>query len=303
MAHVQVTVPAVALDLGSGVGSGSLALALGLHNVIEAAISNDGETLVAVEGASDLAGELVLRGVEAVMHALKREMPPLTVLCNASIPSRCGLGDEETWLIGGLMAINNLIGAPLKRTQIADIALRLTSTPSAAVTSLIGGLAVVSSSGNDLIYRRLDVTAGKVVLALPEVADYRVKASRVISQRASDPAMQELWRQSGARAVLFVEALRRGDYGLLAQVTSNPPLDAERLALLPGSDAAISAAKQAGASAVLISGDGPALVCFAEKDHQQIAAVLRTSFANAGIKCRTWIVNIDTQGVTLTVRG
>jgi homoserine kinase len=62
-------------------------------------------------------------------------------------------------------------------------------------------------------------------------------------------------------------------------------------------------ARRAGALAVSLSGDGPALVAFAESNHRMIATTMELAFENSGIKAKTWIVPIDTQGVVISVAG
>ncbi|MBX3081191.1 MAG: hypothetical protein KF716_06115 [Anaerolineae bacterium] len=299
MAYVRVTIPAAALNLGPGIDC--LGLALALHNTVEMSLRSDDEQRITVAGASELAGEMVLRGVEMIMHLINRPLPGLDIYCQASIPSRCGLGDDEAWLIGGLMAINNLLGAPLHREKIAEIAVKLTSVPTAAITELMGGLTVInpaSTVGGELLYRRLEITSMKVVLVVPEVANYRAKASELALRVANSD-----YKTNISNAILVAEAMRKGDYKLLSRAMVDPILMTPRLAFIPGGDAAILAAKSVGAAAVTISGDGPTLVMFAPANHEQIAAVADETFRRTGVACRTWIVGVDTQGVAISLRG
>jgi homoserine kinase len=69
-----------------------------------------------------------------------------------------------------------------------------------------------------------------------------------------------------------------------------------RLPLIPGMSEAFTAAKEAGAAAVALSGAGPSLVAFANAGHETIAQAAQTAFANAGLFSRSWILPIDEQG-------
>jgi homoserine kinase len=246
---------------------------------------------VTVIGASEAAGDVVLRSVEVIMHLINRQLPGLEVICHAGIPPSCGLGDHESWLVGGLMAINNLLGAPLHRDRIADIACKLTAAPAAAITELMGGLTVTNpDTTGGLVYRRLDIASMKVVLAVPESPTYR------------PPPAEAAFASRGtqlSQLVLLVEALRNADHDLLRQLTTH----AHYLGALPAAAEVVTAAREAGASAVIQSGSGPACLAFAPTNHAQIEAALVRTWRDVGLACRTWTLNVDTQGVAISLQG
>src|SRR3989304_5148759 len=68
-----------------------------------------------------------------------------------------------------------------------------------------------------------------------------------------------------SRAVLVTEALRTGDLELLGIAMKDSLHQPYRLPLIPGAIAALEAGKKAGASAVALSGAGPALIAFSSK--------------------------------------
>ena len=59
------------------------------------------------------------------------------------------------------------------------------------------------------------------------------------------------------------------------------------------------AARKAGAAAVALSGAGPSLVAFAPNRHQHIARAMARAFKGAGLKVRTFILEIERQGARL----
>lgn len=299
MAFVRVTVPAIALNLGPGIDC--LGLALGLHNTIEISLRDDDRQQVLVYGASERAGQVVLRGIELIMKLIDRPMPGLTIQCLAQIPEASGLGDEETWLIGGLMGFNNLLNAPLRREQIAEIAAKLAPSPAAAITGLLGGLTVtnpISVRGNDLLYRRLEVAPLKLLLAVPDLPTYAAQAAEL---KRPDLTYDTL-RANLSNAVLVAEALRKADYKLLSRLFE-VTMDAPRLALITGGRGALDAAKAAGAAAATISGPGPALLVFAPAEHHEVERAVIASFQGAGVSCRTWTLGVDTQGVAISLQA
>ena len=65
-----------------------------------------------------------------------------------------------------------------------------------------------------------------------------------------------------SRTALVVEALRVGDLELLSKVMTDKLHQPYRLKLIPGAVSAMNAAKEAGASAVALSGAGPSVIAF-----------------------------------------
>jgi homoserine kinase len=299
MPLVRVTVPATALNLGPGIDC--LGLALALHNTVEMSLRDDDEQRVLVYGASEYAGTLVLRSVELIMNLINRPLPGLNVNCLAFIPERCGLGDEEAWLIGGLMAINNLLGAPLHREQIAEIGAKLSPSPAAAITSLLGGLTVtnpVSVRTAELFFRRLDVATLRLVVVVPNVPHYRTREAAL---KRPDLTYDYL-RANLSNAVLVAEALRKADFRLLGRLLT-ATLDAGRIGLIPGATEALAAAARVGAVAATLSGPGPALIVFTPTEHHQVEAEVTEAFAAFGVTCRTWSLAVDTQGVAISLQA
>ena len=73
------------------------------------------------------------------------------------------------------------------------------------------------------------------------------------------------------------------------------------IAAIPGFDHVVTVAKRSGASAVTLSGNGPALIAFAPSHQRQLADTMVDAFASAGVTARAWVVPLDTQGVVISV--
>jgi homoserine kinase len=221
----------------------------------------------------------------------------LALSINATIPTEAGLGDVPALLIGGLVAANNLINIPFKRDQLADMAVELCrelAVPlGAAVTSLFGGL-VVTSVGQTLLHRRIDVPAQKLVLILPEIAGYQDKVRALPLHRDTSFHVSQ--------SALLIEGFRKNDTKLVEQIMRDAP-DDPRVPLIPGYAAAVEAGRKAGAFAVALSGTGPALVALTQSNQKGIEADIQKAFTEAGVKVRCWQLNMDTQGVALSVSG
>ncbi len=145
-----------------------------------------------------------------------------------------------------------------------------------------------------LIYRSLPVAAFQAVVAVPQLDQY---APPTLPNRVdTSAALHNL-----SRLPLLIEALRSGDHDLLARSLDDRLLAPLIRRAIPGFDHVVTVAKRNGASAVAISGGGPALIAFARAQPQPLADAMTAAFAAAGIEVRTWIVPVDRQGVVLSV--
>jgi len=300
MRKVKIILPATITNLGPGLNS--LGLALGLHMTIEILERSDDRLLVEAEGEGSGRYSIGLRHpvVLALMRVFQRqERAPLgiTIKVNNQIPVGSGLGAEAAFLVGGVMAANNLLGNVYTRDQVLEIASQISQRPDHVITSILGGLTTSTLDGESLIYRALPVTMFKVIVALPDLEHYADDVRRVTQEQVlKRDAFHNL-----SRVPLLVDALRSGDLKFAAKVLDDR-LNAPLLKpLITGYDHVQEMAKRAGALGMTISGSGPALVILAEDHHKKIAEAVETAFEDVGVPVRTWILPIDTQGVVISV--
>ncbi|MDH5507926.1 MAG: homoserine kinase, partial [Anaerolineae bacterium] len=97
------------------------------------------------------------------------------------------------------------------------------------------------------------------------------------------------------RAALVVDALRSGDLTLLGRVMADRLHQPYRLGLIPGAQAALEAARQAGAAAAL-SGAGPSVVAFAHNNAEAVAEKMSAAFNLQGINTRRMILSVTHLG-------
>jgi homoserine kinase len=295
MRRVQVVVPAACTDLGPGIDS--LGLALTLHNTVTMSLRDEAGQRASIEGEGGYPATMehpALKAAMALFEAAGRPLPGIHVLCQGEIPFDAGLGDRAAWIVGGLFGANNLLETPMHRDKIAEIAFRLVERPAEAVTALLGGL-TLTGAGEPLVYRRVELAESlTMVLVAPVAEGYREKARKAIPSKVSLPdAIFNL-----GRTALVAEALRRGDLKLLGEALHDRLAEPALRGLIPGFAALIEAARREGALAVAISGGGPALVIFARDGHARIEKAVREVNAEA----RTWVLNVDTQGVAINAQ-
>lgn len=297
---VSVSVPAVCAHLGPGLDV--LGLALNLRSTVEMALRDDDQLVIQVrgEGADRLPENYynpAMMAAITLFQMLERAPVGLSVMCASRIPLDVGLGARVALTVGGLVAANNLLGSPLHRNALIELASRLSGRPESVVAAMRGGLSVCSAAPGDLVCRSLDIEPLHLVIAIPDLPDY---AQRVRDDLPQVVPLSDAVHNIG-RALLLVEALREGDFALLGRALSDRLHEPYRRDDIPGSDDAIDAALRAGAAGVALCGAGPALAAFAGRDHAAIEQALADAFAGAGVSIRTLTVAADTQGVVINV--
>ena len=305
MKRVTVTVPASTANLGPGFDCFGLALAL-RNTVRFEAIRQGLEVDVEGEGADDLPtgpDNLIVRAAERIFQKVGRRPPGLRVYADNQIPPGSGLGSSAAAAVGGLAAANALVEGGLTRDELLRLAWEIEGHADNAAPALFGGLNVISVAGSggetELLRRSIPLGELRVAIALPAL---RISTAQMRAALPEQVPFQDAAFNIG-RAALTLEALRTGDYALLGLALADRLHQPYRKRLLPGYDAAVAAARRAGAAAVALSGAGPALVAFAPTGHERIAQAMALAFEQEGLPTRVFVLPADRQGVQISVVG
>ncbi len=129
--------------------------------------------------------------------------------------------------------------------------------------ALLGGLIVAVATASLPIVTQVEVPPLQVVIVTPDLRVATDEARRILPPMLSrHDAIYNI-----GRAALVVQALSKGDFDLLGRAMDDRLHQPYRKHLIKGYDDVVSAAKEAGASAVAISGSGPTLIAFAPDRH------------------------------------
>ncbi len=290
---VRVTAAASTANLGPGFDS--LGLALGLRNRIELSPADRVAVEVQGEGADRLprgGGNLVLRAANMLYQALGEKPPPLSLRAENAVPLGSGLGSSAAAVVSGLVAANVLSGGRLERGDLLRLAEEIEGHADNAAAALYGGLVIVAPGSQGPLARTVAIPPMQVAVTLPEME---------LATHAMRRALPELVPLADAafnvgRAALVVEALRTGDYELLARAMEDRLHQPYRVPFLPGYGEVEAAARRAGAAAVALSGAGPAVVAFAPVGHEAIARAMAEAFRAAGVEARQFVLPVDVEG-------
>lgn len=302
MPKVSVTIPAAVSSLAPGLKT--LGLAVSMHAHIELSTRRDDQLELNVRGEGR---EVLPTGVRhPVVRAATRifqhkEIAPagLTVLVENAIPLNIGLDTEAALLVGGMVAANNLTGGGLERDALIEMVLQMGAVPEAVVTSLLGGLNVCASEPEGgVLYNSLEPPPLRIALVVPDLPDYAEQTANVLPEQVS--LADALYNLS--RLPFVLQALLDADFDLLRRTLRDHLAEPAYRPFIPGYDQVMQAAQKAGAAAVTLAGQGPALIAFAPYNHSLIASAMVEAFQKAGVtSCRYWTLGLDAQGVTISV--
>jgi homoserine kinase len=231
--------------------------------------------------------------VGAVAEALDA---PAHIRIDKGIRPSSGLGSSGASAAAAALALNELYERGLSREELVPIAGQGEATVSGEVhldnvaPALLGGFTV--ATGRDVITVDADIS---LVACLPEIAVSTRDARDVVPDGAT---MDELVDTVGRAATLTI-GMCRDDPRLVGQGMHDRLVTPARAELIPGYETVRTAALDAGATGVTVSGAGPGVfaACYPE-DRTAIAAAMVEGFADGGVDARAYRTRIG-RGATL----
>ncbi len=298
MTRFTIRVPASSANLGPGFDS--LALGLSLYNTLEVEVGGDDLVIeIDGEGESSLPRDSSNRVIKAAgirSKQLGSALPGMRLRMINEIPVGGGLGSSAAAAVAGMILADALGGIELSREALLKPLFEMEGHADNAAGSLYGGLVVVRASKDQVLARCVATPDFWVALALPQIdlPTHKMRRSLPTTVPLVDAA------HNIGSAVMTVEALRNGDYALLASATEDRLHQPHRQGFIPGFSRVADAARAAGAAAVVLSGAGPGLLAFAPDRHADIAAAMVDAFQEEGLVARPFVLGIDKLGATLS---
>jgi homoserine kinase len=297
---VRVRVPATSANLGPGFDA--LGLALALHNEVVAEEADRTVVRVDGEGAGRLATtdkNVVARGVRMAFEAAGRPFKGVALTCVNRVPSARGLGSSAAAWVGGLVAGNALLGTPLDRAAILDLAARAEGHPDNVAAAIFGGLTVscTTAAGARAVVLPVPANVGWVVL-VPEITSATSEARAVLP--ASVSRADAVFNVQ--RVALLLASLQTGRVDTLALALDDRLHQPYRLKLFPWMPEIVSAARAAGALGCVLSGAGPSVLAVVTGDPAAALAVGRAmedALHEARIGGRAHALAVDVAGAAV----
>ena len=300
---IRVRIPATTANLGPGFDC--MGLALDLWNTFELYPSNEPGILVETYGEGK--GRLATDGTNLTIAVMAEELARLGVespagikiVCHNTIPPASGLGSSSTATLAGVIfafawakAQAGEDPADLDRELILERAVAIEGHGDNVAPALLGGFVIVVPDEQGVLTQRIPHLPIKTVVCVP---DYLYLTTEARAALPTSYSKADAIFNIG-RALLVAEALRAGNDVLLAQAMNDRIHEPYRLSAVPGAIAAKAAAVDAGAVCVCLSGAGPGVIAFAREGYDRIGRAMKTSFAEAGLNARYWILDATAQG-------
>ena len=297
---VVVDVPATTANIGPGFDC--LGAALDLNNRFTMRrIDGDGERFeLIIEGqeGSHLRGgpdNLVYRAAQRVWKAAGQEPVAIEARVRLAVPPARGLGSSATAIVAGLVGANALVGEPLSREKLLELAIDIEGHPDNVVPSLLGGLCMTAKAASQRwrVVRCEWTSTVKAVVAIPSIRLSTSEARRAMPKAipVSDAVVN-----LGA-LTLLLQGLRTGNGDLISDGMHDRLHEPYRWRLIKGGDQVKQAAMDAGAWGCAISGAGPSVLALCAEDKgMAVSRAMVRAWETAGVASRAPVLNVQTTG-------
>ena len=276
-ASTTVRVPATTANIGPGFDC--LGIALQLYNNV---------TITAAD--SPWPDQFIQEAAHAFFTQSDIAAERFAITINGDVPRSRGLGSSVTVRLGLIAALNAHYGFPLAQSTVLDLVIKLEGHPDNAVPACHGGFAVSGQHAHHCVAVDSSV---QFVAVIPDFEVETDAAREVLPRQIPLAHAVENIQNSG----LIISAFTTGKYELLKGVFGDRLHQPYRAKLIPGCEAAINAAGEAGALGAFISGSGSTLMAITLDRPELVAESMKAALRDAGLaKVESLILQADNEG-------
>jgi homoserine kinase len=309
MRRVRAFAPGTVANLGPGLDILGLAVA-GAGDTVTAERSTSREIHISSSGHPEIPGELK-RNTAGIAAARVRALASadsvgLTLQIAKGLPLSGGQGGSAASAVAAAVAVNELLGSPLRREELLEPCLEAEAAVSGrhadnVAAALFGGVVLIRTLDPIDVVRISFPEELRVVVVAPQQS-LRTAESRMRLPR-SVPLPVALAQAAAVGAL--VAALTTRDLDLLRRSIEDRIAEPARAPLLPGFVEAKRAALEAGALGCSISGSGPASFAFAVGDGaaRRIGKAMVAAYRSEGVPANARVGAIDARGARVVGVG
>ena len=299
-------VPATSANLGPGFDA--LGLALDLFNTLSLSISEADALHATGEGAAELSHystTIAHDGAHRVLRALGCDVPGIYLQMHNAIPLARGLGSSSAAIVGGMLAANAWAQAAhdkcLSPRGLLEMATQIEGHPDNVAPALMGGLVAAACEQSA---DALAVAAVRVpVKSWPQFAVW-IPNAELSTNKARGVLPDNVSRADAiynlSRSALLVAALTTGDFDALREALKDKLHQAQRAPLVPGFDAIVGAATNAGAIGATLSGAGPTILAWIapDADADEVRRAMEAAAQRGHVAGRALLLRVSESGAT-----
>ncbi|MEB3355804.1 MAG: homoserine kinase [Synechococcales bacterium] len=303
VSDVRVTVPATTANIGPGFDC--LGAALSLYNQLRFTRTEaDTPVVITVSGqdadrVSTDTNNLAYQSFCRLYRHIDQAPPAVELAIELDVPLARGLGSSATAIAGGLLGANALAGSPLDPAEVMDLAIAIEGHPDNVVPALLGGCQLTVQAGDR--YQTCEIPWHSNIIPVVAIPNFELStaaARRVLPQSYS--RADAIF--NAAHLGLLVRALDTGRTDWLQTALGDRIHQPYRQSLIRGYEAVRTAALEAGAAGLVISGAGPTLLALADPNRvEAVAAAMTLAWKEEGVECQTLTPRLDTQGAIATI--
>ena len=295
---IKVTVPATTANLGPGFDC--LGAALSLYNQFKFSIA-DGPKKIKITVTGEEAprvsrdkNNLAYQAFLKLYEHINQTPPSVLIEIDLGIPLARGLGSSATAIVGGLLGANKLAGNPLNQTEVMNLAIAIEGHPDNVVPALLGGCRLTASS-----------LTGWVVCDIPWHPDIVPVAAIPNFELSTTEARQVIPIEYSRADAIFncahLGILLRGLETCCREWLQAGMQDKihqpYRKFLIKGYEELRSAALNAGAYGMVISGAGPTLLALTNlSTSSKVVKAMTDAWKNQGVVTQVQALEINATG-------
>lgn len=257
-----------------------------------------GEGRVPAEADKNTAGVAIIEYLKAIDSQQGAE---ITLYKN--LPLGSGMGSSAASAVAAVVAINELMGKPLKREQLLPFVMEAermacgSAHPDNAAPSLLGGLILVRENSP------LDIVSIPTpqelicVLVHPHIEVRTRDARQVLKPTISLKDGITQWANTAA----LVAGMMKGDYELIGRSLVDVVAEPQRSVLIPGFEKIKRVALKNGALGSGISGSGPTIFCLCKgvDNAKRAGHSIQQEFLNMNLRSEVYISDVNHEGARI----
>lgn len=305
---VCVQVPATTANIGPGFDC--LGAALTLYNHFQfTALSDSGAdgspTLsITVEGPEAArvqtdSRNLAYKAFCTFFEKVQRPIPSVDLNIRLGVPLARGLGSSATAIVGGLMGANALAGNLLSQSQLLDMAIALEGHPDNVAPALLGGCQLAARSPATQAWTLCPIQWSPEIVPIVAIPDFELstEAARAVLPKQCSYA-DAIFNM--AHLGLLIKGLETGHKQWIRDALHDRLHQPFRTALISGFPEVKTAALDAGAEGLVISGAGPTLLALSSPDIAAlVAAQMRSTWQSLGVTAQVDPLQLDLKGAVM----
>ena len=296
---IRIQVPATSANLGSGFDA--LGIALTMHNQVWMEESD----ALDISCRDDVAvptdeTNLIFWAARRMYELCGRKLPGMKIVQLNNIPMARGLGSSSACIVAGILGANRLLGSPLGRQDLINLAAEIEGHPDNTTPAIEGGLAASAIEAGRVYSVSVPVSEKiRFALFIPPFELKTETARSVLPQQYSrSDAVYNLSRSALMAASLFSGRLE--NLRVAVQDRIHQPY---RSGLIAHLDDVFRLSYELGSLGTYVSGAGPTIISMIEAD----GAGTFSNYAVARLREKEiegWqvrILNTDPQGAQISM--